>query len=79
MTSVEVKEYINQFIRPAQKRDLLDHFAGQAMVGFILGQSGYTFDDIVNYSYELASKMLQEREKRIWGQREEEKEKTQES
>jgi len=30
MTSVEVKEYINQFIRPAQKRDLLDFFAGQA-------------------------------------------------
>ena len=87
MTSVEVKEYINQFIKPAQKRDLLDYFAGQALIGEIisdvlwvsLGNSGTSHEGLVKNAYNYAETMLQERTKRIGGQREEEKEKTQES
>ena len=82
MNNEDIKEYIDKFIKPAQKRDLLDRFAGQALIGEIisdvlwvsLGNSGTSHEGLVKNAYNYAETMLQEREKRIGGQDETNKE-----
>ena len=86
MKTEEMKEYIDQFIRPKQKQYLLDYFAGQALIGEIIAEqlwintdkdlAGRSCEERAIYCYNQANAMLQERTKRIGGQREEEKEKT---
>lgn len=44
---------------------LLDHFAGLAMQSYIINDDGTSDERIVEYSYSIATRMLEERQKHL--------------